>query len=58
MNCTACGNPLHVIGGGNKTDKDTTDITMIHIWGCLNDKCEKKMIEQARTETVQKSFEG
>jgi len=58
MKCSACGNELRVVSGGNKTDKDTTEITMVHVWGCLNDKCEKRLIEQARTETVYESFKG
>lgn len=58
MNCKLCGNPLRVIKGGLKSDVGTNKITMVHVWGCLNDKCELNMQEQKRTETEQESFEG
>jgi hypothetical protein len=58
MNCSVCGNPLRVLSGGNKTTEGTTDITMVHIWGCMNEKCKNKMIEQSRSENIQESFKG
>ncbi|HEY5585717.1 MAG TPA: hypothetical protein VIK78_14675 [Ruminiclostridium sp.] len=58
MNCKTCGNPLRVLSGGNKTTEGSTTITMVHIWGCLNEKCKDNMKEQQRTETNQESFEG
>lgn len=54
MICQKCGNPLHVLKGGN-TIKDS-QIVMVHIWGCFNPDCEMKELEQNRTETPQEQF--
>lgn len=56
MVCKKCGNPLKVINGGNKVVDGK--IVTVHVWGCLNAKCELNMQEQDRTETEQESFEG
>jgi hypothetical protein len=58
MVCSKCKNPLHRIGGGEKSDPDTTKITMVNIWGCMNSDCDMQMIEQDRSYTEKESFEG
>lgn len=58
MNCTSCGNPLHVVSGGDKSEVGSTQIITIHVWGCLNPQCEKKGQEQDRSYTTRDSFEG
>jgi len=56
--CRACSNPLKIISGGLKTTVGSTQVTMVHVFGCLNDDCPEKMVEQNRIETPQDSFTG
>jgi len=56
--CVSCGNPLKIISGGQKTALNSTDIVMVHVFGCLNKDCPEKMKEQGRSETPVPSFEG
>jgi len=59
--CVSCGNPLKIISGGQKTALNSTDIVMVHVFGCINKDCKManpKMLEQDRKETPVPSFEG
>ena len=58
MVCKECSNPLKIISGGNKAVVGSTEITMIHVWGCLNPACSCKMEEQSRSESSVESFKG
>ena len=58
MNCHKCGNPLRIVSGGQKSALDSTDIIMVHVWGCLNKDCTEAMKEQNRTENKVESFNG
>ena len=56
MKCVECKQELHVIAGGTKSEEGTTEITTVHVFGCLNKKCSMAMKEQQRTETTNSSF--
>lgn len=56
--CVSCGNPLKIIKGGQKTILNSTDIVMVHVFGCLNKECSEAMKEQGRQETPVPSFNG
>jgi hypothetical protein len=59
--CSNCGNPLKIIQGGQKSLEGSTDITMVHVFGCINKDCKManpKMLEQDRKETIVPSFNG
>jgi hypothetical protein len=54
--CSKCQNPLRILKGGQKIIDGK--IVNIHVMGCMNPECDKRMEEQTRQETEVKSFEG
>jgi hypothetical protein len=50
--CVECKNPLKQIKGGPNQER----FVHVHVWGCMNPDCPKKMLEQDRSETPLKNF--
>jgi len=56
LKCCKCKNPLRIIKGGQKSDIGSTDIVMVHVFGCMNESCDMAMKEQHRVEDTVESF--